>query len=81
MDHTDPPATFKASEVAQQLSHNELVKLGYEKWEEVLPAVIELAFELREYGDCEILKGKKVLGEDVAAYDIEGDVRIRRVAG
>lgn len=78
LDHTDPPASFKASEAAQLLSHNELKLLGYEKWQEAMPAMIELAFELRETDDCEILKGKKVLGDDVSAYEIDGDIRIRR---
>ena len=81
LDNTDPPKTFKASTIAQELSHNELLKLGYETWREALPAFIELAFELREYGDCEILKGGKVLGEDVQVYDIQGDVTIRRKVG
>jgi hypothetical protein len=78
LDHTDPPASFKASEVAQQLSYNELVALGYESWRDAVPAVIELAFELREEGSCELLKGGQVLGEDVSAYDVGGAVRIRR---
>lgn len=43
-----------------------------------MPAVIELAFEMRALGDCEILKGGKVLGEDVTPYDIEGGIRVRR---
>ncbi len=52
---------------------------GYEKWEEVLPAVYELAFELREFGDCEILRKGKVIGEDVTIVDLDGPIRIRRV--
>ena len=81
LDHTDPPATFKASEVAQAMRLEELAKLGYKTWEEVLPAVIELAFEMRTFGYCAILKKGRVLGEDVSAYDIEGGVRIRRKDG
>ena len=79
LDHTDPPASFKASEVSQELTTPELKLMGYETWKDVLPAVVELAFELREAGYCEILKGGKVLGEDVGPYEIEGSVRIRRV--
>ena len=78
LDHTDPPASFKASEVAQELSHNELIALGYETWKDAVPAVIELAFELREEGTCELIKGGQVLGEDVEVYDVGGAVRIRR---
>ena len=79
LDHTDPPASFRAAQVAQELKTAELQSMGYETWTDVLPAVVELAFELREAGYCEILKGGKVLGEDVASYEIEGSVRIRRV--
>lgn len=81
LDHTDPPATFRAAHVAQELTHNELKAMGYEDWKDALPAVVELAFELREAGYLEILKGGKVLGDDVSALDIEGSVRIRRVDG
>lgn len=79
LEHTDPPASFKASQVAQEFKYNELQAMGYEVWTDVMPAVIELAFELREAGYCEILKGGKALGEDVGPYEIEGSVRIRRV--
>ncbi|KAI7230508.1 hypothetical protein KC330_g6913 [Hortaea werneckii] len=80
IDNTEPPASFKASEVAQAMSPKELANLGLERWEELMPAVIELAFELREIGDCEIMKKGKVLPDDVGPYDIEGGIRIRRVA-
>lgn len=80
LDTTDPPASFKASEVAQAMSVQEIENLGFEKWQELMPAVLELAWELRELGDCEIMKKGKVLPDDVGPYDIEGGVRIRRVA-
>lgn len=79
LDHTDPPATFRAQDVAKELNLAELKTMGYDTWEEVMPAVIELAFELRAFGYCQILKGGKVLREDVTAFDIEGGVRIRRI--
>lgn len=81
LDNTDPPATFKASEVAQALREEELKQMGYEKWEEAVPGVIELAFELRAFGDCEIFKQGKLVPEDVLAMEIQGGCRIRRVEG
>lgn len=78
LDTVEPPDSFKASEVAQSIPPVEIEALGYEKWEEVMPAIKELAFELRELGDCEIIKGGKVLPESVGQYDIEGGFRIRR---
>ena len=80
-DQTDPPASFKASSVAALLSDPELFALGYTRGEDAMPAIIELAFELRAFGDLEIIKKGKVLGEDVGPEDIEGGIRIRRVAG
>ena len=80
LDHTNPPASFKASEVAQQLDHNELVAMGFESWKDALPAVIELAFELREEGSCELIKSGQVLGDDVSAYEVQGGIRIRPTA-
>ena len=81
LDNTDPPASFKASEVAQSLSVMELRKLGYDKWDEALPAVKELAWELRAFGDVEILKGGRIIPMDVDAWEVEGGVRIRRKEG
>lgn len=81
LDNTDPPASFKASEVAQALREDELQQMGYEKWEEAVPAVIELAFELRAFGDCEVLKQGKLVPDDVMAMEIQGGCRIRRKNG
>lgn len=81
LDNTEPPASFKASEVAQALREEELKQMGYEKWEEAVPGVIELAFELRAFGDCVVLKQGKVLPDSVMAVEIQGGCRIRRVEG
>lgn len=75
---TDPPASFKASELAQDIRLPELAAMGYKIWQEAVPAVIELAFEMRETGDCELIKGGKVLGDDVSFLDVGNAVRIRR---
>lgn len=79
LDHTEPPDVFKPSEVAQLLSKKDLESLGYDNWEEALPGVYELAWELREFGDCEILRKGKVLPDNVSLAEIDGPVRIRRL--
>lgn len=79
LDHVEPPEVFKPSEVAQLLSDKDLNSLGYEKWEDALPGVYELAFELREFGDCELLRKGVVLGDEVGIRDLDGPIRIRRV--
>lgn len=78
LDQTDPPETFKPSEVALQLSDKQLADLGYKKWEECLPGIYMLAFEEREFGNCVILRKGKVLGDDVTLADIDGPIRIGR---
>jgi len=78
LDHTEPPQVFKASEVAQSLSEKQLTRLGYEGWRDAIPAIRELAWELRELGYCEILFRGRVLGMDVDLYEVEGPVRFRR---
>ncbi|KAK5133530.1 hypothetical protein LTR08_007667 [Meristemomyces frigidus] len=80
LDNTEPPASFKARDVAELLTDAELFALGYDTGADALPAIIELAFELREFGDCEIMKQGKVLGAHVTAFDIKGGIRVRRVA-
>jgi len=81
LDNTDPPHSFKANDVAKAFTQDELKQMGYENWDEAVPGVIELAFELRSFGDCEVLKGGKLVPEEVLAMEIQGGCRIRRVVG
>lgn len=78
LDHTEPPATFRLLDVALMLSPKELKDLGYEKPEQAVDGCLELAFEWRTFGDLEILRKGKIVGDDVEPYEIDGPVRIRR---
>ncbi|KAK5115302.1 hypothetical protein LTR62_001502 [Meristemomyces frigidus] len=78
LDHTEPPQVFKASEVAQSLSQKQIASMGYEDWRGLIPAIREMAWELRELGYCDILFRGKVLSMDVELIDVEGAVRFRR---
>lgn len=80
LDRVEPPESFKPREVAEALTDKQLSKMGYKKQEEAIPAVYELAFESRELGDCEILRKGVVIGDDVTIQDLDGPIRIRRVA-
>lgn len=80
LDQTEPPAVFKPSEVATQLKQSQLADLGYEKWEEALPAVYHLAFEYREIGEAVILRKGKLLPEDATIEDLDGPIRIGRAS-
>lgn len=81
LDHTDPPATFRPIDVAQAVRPAELKEMGYKTWEEVVPAVYELAWEMREFGECVILRKGVVVGEDVTIQELDGPVRIGRARG
>ncbi len=74
----EPPATFKASDVAFDLKIVELESLGYEKWQDAVSTVIELAFEYRALGYCELFKGGKIIPEEMGPSDIQGGIRIMR---
>lgn len=80
LDRVEPPDSFKPREVAEALTDKELRSMGYKKQEEAIPAVYELAFEMRELGDCEILRKGVVIGDEVGIRDLDGPIRIRRVA-
>ncbi|KAK5698883.1 hypothetical protein LTR97_006532 [Elasticomyces elasticus] len=53
--------------------------MGYKEWKEAIPAIRELAFELRALDYCEVLHRGVVLGDDIELLDVEGPIRIRRV--
>lgn len=79
LDYTEPPLHFRPSDVAKLLSEPELHNLGYERWQDAIPAIRVLAWDLREFGDCVIFykDGKKV-PNSVDWMDVEGPVRFQR---
>ncbi|KAK4963426.1 hypothetical protein LTR10_001055 [Elasticomyces elasticus] len=79
LDNVEPPAVFRPSDVAQLIKQKELDNMGYKEWKEAIPAIRELAFELRALDYCEVLHRGVVLGDDIDLLDVEGPIRIRRV--
>ena len=77
----DPPKTFCPSEVARALSASELHDLGFSHWRDAMPAIRELAWDIRSRGDCEILQKGEVLDMDVQLDTVRGPIRIRRTTG
>jgi len=73
------PKTICPSEVARALSPAELATLGADTWRELMPAVRELAWELRagSMSELEVLQGGQVVDEGVALQDIRGPIRLR----
>ena len=78
LDNTEPPEVFKPSDVCMLLKPKELAALGYTNWRDGIPAVRELAFDMRALGYCEILQKGAVLDGDVDLMEVEGPIRIRR---
>lgn len=74
-----PPKTFCPSEVARALTPSELSELGFDSWRDAMPAVRQLAWDLRANGECEVLqKGECV--DAVELEDVRGPIRLRRTA-
>jgi hypothetical protein len=78
LDRVDPPDSFKPRDVVEALTDKQLKELGYKTQEEAIPAVYELAFEMREFGDCDLLRKGQVIPDEVQLRDLDGPIRIRR---
>ncbi|KAH9824573.1 Protein of unknown function (DUF3253) [Teratosphaeria destructans] len=81
LDNTEPPDSFKISTVAQMLSPRDMTELGFEHWREVLPGLIDLAFEFRDLGDCDVIVKGRLAPDSATAEEVkgmEGPVRVRR---
>lgn len=78
LQRREPPKTFCPSEVARALTVDELSTLGCAEWRSAMPAIRELAWELRSRGECEILQKGAVLGDDIGIDDVKGPIRLRR---
>lgn len=74
----DPPATLSPKRLAQQFTKDELRKLGYKEWQEVIPAIYELAWELREFGDLIIFCNGEQVPDDVMFYEVKAPIKIMR---
>lgn len=79
LHHREPPKTFCPSEVARALTPEELASLGLDGWRDAMPAVRQLAWEMRERGECQVLQRGEVLSQVVTLDDVRGPIRIRRV--
>ena len=76
----EPPKTFCPSEVARALTADELADLGFASWRDAMSDIREVAWQMRESGDLEILQKGSSVG-DVGPNEVRGPIRIRRAAG
>lgn len=80
LNQRQPPKTFCPSEVARSLTTDELRDCGADDWRALMPQIRELAWSMRDSGQCEVLQKGDVLGSEVALEDVRGPIRLRRTS-
>jgi len=75
------PKTICPSEVARALSASELQALDASEWRDVMPAIREAVWEMRDRGEVEIMQRGEVVGSEVGLEDVKGPIRVRLVRG
>lgn len=73
----DFPKTACPSETPRSLSRSELRGLGVAEWRDLIPSMRELAFNMRDQGEIEILQKGEVVGSEVGMDDVKGPIRVR----
>lgn len=71
------PKTLCPSEVARSLSTTDLSSLGAASWRDLMPALRELAFKMRDEGVLEVLQRGEVSRQ--RAEEVRGPIRLRLV--
>lgn len=72
------PKTLCPSEAARALSAAELHESGVDSWRDLMPALRQLAFEMRDQGKIEILQKGHVLPPDQTIERTTGPIRLRQ---
>lgn len=78
LDQREHPKTLCPSEAARALSRTELDHSCVESWRDLMPALRELAFEMRDQGQIEILQKGNVLPPGQSMSETTGPIRLRR---
>ncbi|KAK5201619.1 hypothetical protein BJ546DRAFT_834093 [Cryomyces antarcticus] len=73
------PKTCCPSEVPRSFSRQELQQLGATGWRDLMPAVREIAFEMRDRGEVEIMQRGEALDPGVGLEQVQGPIRVRKV--
>jgi hypothetical protein len=80
LDSRSFPKTICPSEAARALSAAELERTGADSWRDLMPAIRELSFQLRDHGELDILQRGEVLPESQTLEQTVGPIRLRRKA-
>ena len=75
----ESPKTICPSEVARALSPAELKSLNTSEWRDLMPAIREILWRMRDRGQVEILQKGTTIPPDMSLEDIRGPIRARRV--
>ena len=73
------PKTICPSEVARKVDAATLQAAGASDWRELMPAIREVLWDMRENGEVQILQRGDILPDDIAVEDVKGPIRARRV--
>ena len=75
----DYPKTICPSEVPRALTAAELKACGASDWRNLMPAVRDILWDMREQGQVEILQKGVLVPQGVAPGDVKGPLRARKV--
>lgn len=76
LDKRAYPKTICPSEVARALTDEDLKKLNAYQWQDTMEDVCNLIWEMREYGDVEVLQKGEVI-KTKSINDVHGPIRVR----
>ena len=74
------PKTICPSEVARATTTRELEAMGVKEWRDLMPAVREILWGMRQRGEIEILQSGNVL-RNIELEHIRGPIRARKTQG
>ena len=76
----DYPKTICPSEVARALTATELKACDTTDWRNLMPAVRDILWSMREKGEVEILQKGALLPRDTKLGEVKGPIRARKVS-
>lgn len=76
----DYPKTICPSEVPRALAAAELKACGTTDWRNLMPAVRDILWNMREKGQVEILQKGSVVPQGIESGEVKGPIRARKVS-
>ena len=76
----DYPKTICPSEVARTLTAAELRTCETTDWRNLMPAIRDILWNMRENGEVEILQKGSVVPQDIELAEVKGPIRARKIS-